>query len=196
MKKCHAKKIFLLNNCFSNLAISLCIYREINLYQSFYWRFLILCFNNIDILSRCMKKCHAKKIFLLNNCFSNLAILYGLCILDINFLHWPLLQGVSYKLCLLSFFSFVISCGCRQGQFKLFGSVGTDTCWNPDMERLQILLIWQMKNQHFIVLRKLFVAKDAGRVILLLCFQTAILFPRNTTKYTDSWILGSCFFMH
>ena len=28
-----------------------------------------------------MKKCHAKNFFLLNNCLSNLAILYGLCIL-------------------------------------------------------------------------------------------------------------------
>ena len=37
-----------------------------------------------------MKKCHAKKFFFfwLNNCFSNLAILYGLCILDIkNYAH-------------------------------------------------------------------------------------------------------------
>ena len=45
---------------------------------------MILCINNIDILSMCMKKCHAKKKdFWLNN----LAILYGLCILDISFLH-------------------------------------------------------------------------------------------------------------
>ena len=47
-----------------------------------------LYFNNIDILSMCMKKCHAKKkFFWLNNCFSNLAILYGLCILGISFLY-------------------------------------------------------------------------------------------------------------
>ena len=40
----------------------------INLYQSFYWRFLILCINNIDILNMCVKKCHAKKnFFWLNN---------------------------------------------------------------------------------------------------------------------------------
>ena len=45
-----------------------------------------------------------KTFFWLNNCFSNLAILYGLCILDISFLHWPLLRGVSDKHCLLSFF--------------------------------------------------------------------------------------------
>ena len=33
-----------------------------------------------------------KKLFWLNNCFSkNLAILYGLCILDISFLYWSLL---------------------------------------------------------------------------------------------------------
>ena len=45
-------------------------------------------FNNIDVLSMCMKKCHAKKILLLlNNCFSNLAMLYGFCILDISFFY-------------------------------------------------------------------------------------------------------------
>ena len=48
--------------------------------------------------------------FWLNNCFSKLAILYGLGILDISFLHWPLLRGVSDKHCLLSFFSLVLSC--------------------------------------------------------------------------------------
>ena len=39
-----------------------CIHGEISLYQSFYWRDLILCINNIDMLSMCMKKCHSKKI--------------------------------------------------------------------------------------------------------------------------------------
>ena len=72
------------------------IYREINLYQSFYWSFLILCINNIDIhvLSMCMKKCHAKKLFLLNNCISNLAILILVFITA---------RGVSDKHCVLSF---------------------------------------------------------------------------------------------
>ena len=46
----------------------------------------------------CKKK--KKKKFWLNN----LAILYGLCILDISFLHWPA-GVVSDKHCLLSFFS-------------------------------------------------------------------------------------------
>ena len=46
------------------------------------------CINNIDILSMCMKKRHAKKfLLLLNNCFSNLAILYGFCLLNISFLY-------------------------------------------------------------------------------------------------------------
>ena len=50
---------------------------------------LILCINIIyvDILSMCMKKCHVKKCFWLNNCFLNLAIFYGLCSLDISFLY-------------------------------------------------------------------------------------------------------------
>ena len=51
---------------------------------------------------------------------------------------------------------FVISCGCRQGRFNLFGSVGT--LLKSRYERLHIILIWQMKGQYFIVLRKLFVA--------------------------------------
>ena len=45
---------------------------------------------HIGILGMCMKKCHAKKkrVFVwLNNCLSNLAILYGLCILAISFLY-------------------------------------------------------------------------------------------------------------
>ena len=56
----------------------------------------------------CMKKCHAKEFFFLqSDCLSNLAILYGLCILDISFPYWPLLcGGVSNKHCLLSFFYF------------------------------------------------------------------------------------------
>ena len=36
--------------------------------------------------------------------------------------------------------------------------------WN-DIKRQQILLIWKMEGQHFIVLRKLFVALVAGQVI-------------------------------
>ena len=38
-------------------------------------------------MSMCMKKCHAKKIFFFvqSDCLSNLAILYGLCILDSSF---------------------------------------------------------------------------------------------------------------
>ena len=52
----------------------------------FYWSDLILCINNIDILSMCTKKCHAIKLFFLqNDCLSNLAILHGLCILDCSF---------------------------------------------------------------------------------------------------------------
>ena len=58
------------------------------LVQELLVKVLILCINNIDILSMCLKKCYAKKfLFLLNNCFSNLAILYGLCIRDISFLY-------------------------------------------------------------------------------------------------------------
>ena len=53
------------------------------------------CFANTDIMTMCMKKCHAKKIncFWKSDCLSNLAILYGLCILDSSFLYWPLLCG-------------------------------------------------------------------------------------------------------
>ena len=49
--------------------------------------FLILCINNIDILSMCMKKCHAKNCFfcLLNNCFSNLVILHAFVFLILVF---------------------------------------------------------------------------------------------------------------
>ena len=69
-----------------------CIHGEISLYQSFYWRDLILCINNIDMLSMCMKKCHAKKInFWQSDCLSTFAILFGLGILDSSFLYWRLL---------------------------------------------------------------------------------------------------------
>ena len=50
-------------------------------------------------------------VCLLNNCFSNLAILYGLCILDISFLY--LLWGVSDKHCLVSFFFFSFDSVCE-----------------------------------------------------------------------------------
>ena len=50
--------------------------------------FLVLCTNNIGILSTLMKKCHAKKKnFWLNDCISNLSILFGLCILEFSFLY-------------------------------------------------------------------------------------------------------------
>ena len=65
------------------------VHKEVSCQKHFFFFFLFVC--------------------LLNNCFSNLAILYGLCILDISFLHWPLLRGVSDKHCLLSFFFIWIS---------------------------------------------------------------------------------------
>ena len=49
----------------------------------------------------CMKKCHAKKYFWQSDCLSNIAILYGLCMLDSSFLYCG---GVCNKHCLLSFF--------------------------------------------------------------------------------------------
>ena len=45
-----------------------------------------------------------KKFFLQSDCLSNLAILYGLCILDSSFPYWPLcVSGVSNKHCLFQF---------------------------------------------------------------------------------------------
>ena len=58
--------------------IRYCLHREINLYQSFYWSFLIFCMLNTDILCICMKSCNAKKVS--DGCLSNLAILNDMCI--------------------------------------------------------------------------------------------------------------------
>ena len=70
--------------------LRLCIHEE-SLYQSFYWSSLIPYTYNTDIMSMCLKKCHAKKYFWQSDCLSNLAILYALCILDSSFLYWSLL---------------------------------------------------------------------------------------------------------
>ena len=71
------------------LRFCLCIYKEIKLYQCFYWSFLILCINNIDILSMCMKKCHTTSSYTCS--------IYLYC-----------KGGVSDKHCFLSFF-FILS---------------------------------------------------------------------------------------
>ena len=71
--------------------------------------------------------------------------------------------------------SLVISCECRPGHFRLLGSLGADTCFKftpNDIKRQQILLIWKMEGQHFIVLRKLFVALVAGQVVHYLVYNT------------------------
>ena len=70
------------------------------------------------------------------DCLSNLAILYGLCILDSSFLYWPLLQGVSNKHCLLSFFSLCFSVFYTREPLTLQSfypsiiKVGLYTTWN------------------------------------------------------------------
>ena len=63
--------------------------------------------------------------------------------------------------------SLVISCECSQGQFRLLGSLGANTCFKC-IKRQQILLIWKMESHHFIVLRKLFVALVTIIVVVLL----------------------------
>ena len=59
-------------------------------------------------MSMCMKKCYAKTYFWQSDCLSNLAILYGLCILDSSFLYWPLLCG-GYLIS-IAYFSFHSYC--------------------------------------------------------------------------------------
>ena len=61
--------------------------------------------SNKDILSMCMK-CHAKKYFWQSDSLSNLAILYGLCILDSSFLYLTItVQG--YLIGFVLFFYFI-----------------------------------------------------------------------------------------
>ena len=74
-----------------------------------------------------MKKCHAKKnCFGLNNCLSNLAVLYGLCVLDISFLYWPLLcEGYLISSACLFFILLIMA------NMKLRCS-GLSKHWDPD----------------------------------------------------------------
>ena len=100
------------------------------MYKSFYRTFLILCVNDIDILSMCMKKCHARNfLLLLNNCFSNLAILYGFCILILVFFIDHYCRGVSDKHCLLSFFS--LKHGPRQANLVLIAYASSEGSGKP-----------------------------------------------------------------
>ena len=70
------------------LVLIYCINEEINLYQSFFLKLS----NTLHIQDRYNEHVHEevssqKKYFWQNDCLSNLAILYGLCILNSSFLY-------------------------------------------------------------------------------------------------------------
>ena len=111
------------------LVLRKCIHEEINLYQSFYWSFLILCKYNTDIMSMCMKKCHAPiKQFWQSDYLSNLAIFMAFVFSIVVFFIDHYCTGVSNNHCLLSFFSLILYCRCvgemgGVNELKLFVSL-------------------------------------------------------------------------
>ena len=109
---------------------------------------------------------------LLNYCFSNLAIFYGLCILDISFLYWLLVGGVSDKHCLLSFFSLVLSChGSNSGYWVILQCIK-----QKDLESLKHNIYTMLNSQFHLEIFRFF------RITL-------------NSKFPPNWKLGTCKFM-
>ena len=81
-----------------------------------------------------------KNYFWQSDCISNLAILYGLCILDSSFLYQPLLHG-GYLLLIVLFFITAVTCCYYDGE-KIVSGSGDNTLriWTVHPPRCQCVM--------------------------------------------------------